>query len=139
MTDLDTRPMSVNISAYGGDTLTILVMIPETALPVPSEFRAQLRVSKESDAVAAEFVVIVGAVVGGKVPVSLVLASATTSMLVGGAAKVRVPLDERARTYALVQRWSGVWDMQSSSAGGGDPVTTHVQGTLDLDLDVTRH
>jgi hypothetical protein len=39
---------------------------------------------------------------------------------------------------ASIQRYSGVWDVQVSGSGGADPVNTLAQGSLTIDMDVSR-
>lgn len=130
-TSIDTRPDSVDIIHYAGDTLTIQITAPGS-ITDGKTWLAQVKASRDSDVVDAEFVITPPQTSGG--PALLVLETEETARLIGNAAVVRVRDGATART---VRRYVGEWDCQVS-VNGDDPVTTLVQGTLTIEQDVTR-
>jgi hypothetical protein len=129
---LDTRPQVVDVSHYGGDTLTIKVYAP-FSITTGKDWNAHLKAERSSDVIDATFTITPPAADGD--PALLVLESEITSALVTGAPVMsrRGPGGE----LRSIQQYSGEWDCQIS-VGGNDPVKTLVQGTLTMDLDVTR-
>jgi len=121
MATLNSSPQVVDLVGYAGDTLTVTVTAP-TAFIAGREWLAQLRATAGAAAVDASFSISPPSVVDG--PATLVLSAAQTAQLfntsIGGKA------------------YSGVWDCQLAPAGGGDPVTTLVQGRVTISGDVTR-
>ena len=132
-TTLDTRPQSVNITHYGGDTLTLSVTAPGW-LTDGKEWAAQIRTTKTSDIVDAEFQIAKPTVSGG--PAYLTLTSEDSARLIGSAPVVtrRMP-DGSTR---VVHQYTGLWDCQVYDAVERDPVRTIVQGSIMLEMDVTR-
>lgn len=131
MATLDTRPGVVDLLTYGGDTFTLTITAPEE-ITDGMVWAAQIRTTQGSDTVDAEFTITPPAVSGG--PAFLTLDSETTSALVVGAPVI---VRRVGRAVLSVAQYVGVWDCQVS-ADGDDPVRTLVQGTLTVELDVTR-
>jgi len=114
MTDIDLRPRELNISHYGGDTLTMHVKI-DAALLNGREIKAQVRSKREYHRVEAEFV---------------------TYLQPYGADLVLKSEDcQRLMRHGM---FNGFWDLQLSKNGHVDPVTTLAQGKLKIYPDVTR-
>jgi hypothetical protein len=132
MADINTIPKVVNITHYGGDTLTLQVLAP-AELVAGLDWNAQVRPSRESDVIDGTFDITPPAVPNG--PAYVVLQSEVTSALVGAAAVVRVRAQDGS--LRMIKQYAGVWDLQVSAAGD-DPVTTLVQGSLTIQVDVTR-
>lgn len=131
MATIDTRPDTVDIIHYAGDTLTIRVEAP-SGVTDGMDWAAQVKANRETDDVDAEFVITPPATSGG--PAYLVLPSAVCKALTATGVVAREMVDGR---MAVVQRYTGEWDVQVSAAGT-DPVRTLAQGTLTIELDVTR-
>lgn len=110
----DTRPQTVDIHHYGGDTLTIRVNIDEEFV-IGREWSAQVRSRRGSSQPDATFVI--------------------TTDKHGAHVRLRA---EDARRLAARNVYTGFWDVQLAPPGGGDPVTTLVEGTLRIYPDVTR-
>jgi hypothetical protein len=130
--NLSTVPEIVNITHYGGDTLTIEVT-PEAGLADGLDWNAQVRSSRTADPTSAVFVVTRPTAPG--MPGYLVLPAAETARLCGTAPVVQVRLADGS--LFSVAEFQGVYDCQVSNAGS-DPVTTIVQGNLIIQIDVTR-
>ena len=131
MTTIDTTPQWVDIKHLVGDTLTIEVTAP-ASITDGKVWEAQIRSTRDAAVVDASFTITPPAVSGG--PAYLELSAATTRAL----ASLGTFLREMKGTRAVsIQRYTGEFDVQLSVAGS-DPVTTLVQGSLTLDLDVTR-
>jgi len=115
VTLLDTRPQVVDVDHYGGDTLTLHIHISD-ALIGGREFSAQVRKTKSSTRVDAEFSVILVPGTGADIVLSYV------------------------DCLELTRRgdYEGFWDVQLAPAGGGDPVTTLAHGEMRVRSDVTR-
>lgn len=124
---LSTVPMVVDVHHYGGDTLNILVVVPAAVL-AGRDWDAEVRASREADTVDATFDVLVGNTADEWY---LQLPGAVVSDLLATKATV-VRVDGKPTT-----RYVGVYDAQVSQ-NGLDPIQTLVQGTLTIDLDVTR-
>lgn len=110
----DTRPQTVDIHHYGGDTLSIRIKI-DAAVVAEREWSAQVR-SRRGSAHADATFTIVPDELGAHI---LLLAEDTLRL--------------SARNV-----YTGFWDVQLAPSGGGDPVTTLVEGTLRIYPDVTR-
>jgi len=124
---LSTVPMVVDVHHYGGDTLNILVVVP-AAVIAGRDWDAEVRANREAVDVDATFDVIVGNTADEwylQLPGSVVSDLLATKSVV-------VRVDGKP-----VTRYVGVYDAQVSAAGL-DPIQTLVQGTLTIDLDVTR-
>jgi hypothetical protein len=117
MAILNTRPATVDVTGYAGDTLIISVTAP-TAFIAGRAWTAQVRASTAAATVDAEFVV-------------------TPPTQTDGPALVTLPAVDTARLAAAAS-YTGVWDVQLAPAGGGDPVTTLAAGRLIISADVTR-
>jgi hypothetical protein len=131
VSNIDTRPDTVNLSGYAGDTMVIRVLV-EGDFVKSMDWLAQVKQSRQQGDASAEFTVV--PFDGGA---TLTLSAAETARLAGVGAVVQQdgnpqPYDERT-----VRRFTGEWDVQVSS-GGSDPVVTLVQGALTIDLDVSR-
>jgi hypothetical protein len=131
MATIDTRPDVVDIVHYAGDTLTIRVEAP-ASLTDGMTWLAQVKAARDSDVVDAVFAITPPQSSGG--PAFLELAGAITSQLAGTGPVLREMV---AGTLAAIQRYSGEWDVQVSD-NGMDPIKTLAQGTLVIELDVTR-
>lgn len=112
---IDTRPQIVDIDAYGGDTLTLHIKVPESVIGT-RVFTGSVRSRRESNKIEASFVVTRIADFGADIQ----LLSADTKRL-------------SARGHYI-----GYWDVQLAAPDGSDPVTTLATGELRLDPDVTR-
>jgi hypothetical protein len=110
----DTRPTAVDIDHYAGDTLSIRVNINET-LVAQREWSAQVRSRRGSSQPDATFVI--------------------TPDTDGAFVMLTA---EDTRRLAARNVYTGFWDVQLAPPGGGDPVTTLVEGTLRIHPDVTR-
>jgi len=136
MADVDTRPQIMNVSHYAGDTLTIKVTAP-VEVTTGMVWNAQVRADRE-DATPIDASFVITPPSPGTDPAAyLVLTSADCRRLAGTGTVVRAR-SRRTGQMAAVQRYAGEWDCQISHATNPDPVITLVQGTLTLDLDVTR-
>jgi len=124
---LSTVPMVVDVHHYGGDTLNILVVVP-AAVIAGRDWDAEVRANREAVDVDATFDVLVGNTADEWY---LQLPGAVVSELLATKSVV-VRVDGKP-----VTRYVGVYDAQVSAAGL-DPIQTLVQGTLTIDLDVTR-
>lgn len=133
MAELTTIPNVVNVRHYGGDTLYIYVKAPPE-LTDAKEWSAQVRANRLATVVDATFTITPSA--GAGLPTTLMLPAAVVRDLLDDATQIRVK--DSAGQYAMVMRYQGVWDVQIAAAGGTDPVQTLAQGTLTIDLDVTR-
>jgi hypothetical protein len=132
MADLSTVPQVVNLTGYGGDTLTVKIVVP-AGVADGAQWDAQVRASRTSEVITSTFTVIEPATPGD--PGWITLPSEETARLTGTAPVVQVRgLDGSLRA---VQKFVGVWDCQVSNAGD-DPVRTLVQGTITFETDVTR-
>lgn len=140
--DLVGVPEVVNLTYYGGDTLTLDFYIPPAFVPSPPQWAAQVRSPREAIAILATFNITYNAVTSHAV---LVLPAAVTKRLVDengtlytGSAVAKIWPELYAAGVTSMRRFSGDWDFQLSAVGGVDPVTTLAQGRLLLDGDVTR-
>lgn len=131
MAVIDTRPDTVDIIHYAGDTLTIRVEAP-ASLTDGMTWLAQIKATRDSPTVDAVFNITPPQSSGG--PAYLELPAAKTSELAGTGQVLREMV---AGQLAAIQRYSGEWDVQVSD-NGADPVKTLAQGTLTIELDVTR-
>lgn len=131
MATLDTRPDPVDLLLYGGDTFTLTVTAP-ALLTDGASWSAQIRGSRDAATVDAVFLITVPEYSGG--PAYLTLDAETTTTLVNGGAIIRRRVGREVRA---IQQYLGEWDCQVS-ADGDDPVRTLVQGTITIELDVTR-
>lgn len=131
MASLDTRPDTVDITHYAGDTLTIKVTAPD-ALVAGRGWTAQIRADRAATTVDASFTITPPTVADG--PAYLVLPAAESARLAGTGTRKRVV---RSGVAVLVATYSGVWDCQVADPLG-DPVTTLVQGSITIEADVSR-
>lgn len=114
MTDIDSRPTTVDITHYGGDTLSLHVTI-DSAVVAGRSWRAQVRSFPAAAKLDASFEIY---------------------ETVEGAVVVLTGADSKA--LALRGRYDGYWDMQLAEADGSDPVTTLATGKLIIYPEVTR-
>jgi hypothetical protein len=132
---IDTRPQEVDISAYGGDTLTIQITAPDT-LVAGMDWNAQVRKDRNpTTPVDATF--LITPPTGAGVPAAVVLSAVDTARL-SGAGAIRRVVNPTTGATQQSQTYTGVWDCQISDPTNPDPVITLVQGTITLDADVTR-
>lgn len=124
---LSTVPMVVDVHHYGGDTLSLLVEIP-AAVVAGRDWDAQVKSSREALTTDAVFDIIPGGTADEWI---MQINGATITELIDTKG-VLVRVDGKQIT-----RYVGVYDAQIS-VGGLDPIQTVVQGTLTIDLDVTR-
>jgi hypothetical protein len=110
----DTRPQTVDIHHYGGDTLSIHIKI-DAAVVAEREWSAQVRSRRGGSHVDATFIILPDE----------------------HGAYVQLKAEDTLRLSAR-NVYTGFWDVQLAPAGGGDPVTTLVEGTLRIYPDVTR-
>jgi hypothetical protein len=132
MATLDTSPQQVDLVGYAGDTLSFSVTAPTTFI-AGRGWSAQVRSTVDAATVDAEFQVIAPTVVDG--PAFLTLTADDTRALHSGGATATRVVGGRAVTSGT---YSGFWDVQLAPAGGGDPVTTLVQGKITIPGDITR-
>ena len=116
-TSLNAVPETVNITAYGGDTLRIEVTVA-AGIADGLDWNAQIRADRTAATVDASFAIVPPSSPGAKAILTL---PATVSTALIGA----------------LPEYKGVWDCQVSD-GGADPVITLIQGTFNLKIDVTR-
>lgn len=138
MATLDTRPQIVDITCLGGDTLTIIVNAP-FALTQGKEWLAQVRLSRDAPTVDATFTITPSTADG--TPSYVMLPAADTARLAGTGVVVSREIKNlmgRVSRLASIQQYVGVYDVQISAAGGADPVNTLAQGTLTIEMDVSR-
>ena len=128
MATLDTRPDTVDILHYAGDTLTLAIRAP-SAYIAGRVWSASVRSTRSAATVDATFDIIEPTVVDG--PAYVTLTSADTALL--GGLGVMVPGDGGLS----VKTYTGVWDVQVKHPSG-DPVSTLVQGIIKIESDVTR-
>ena len=135
-------PEVVNLTYYGGDTLTLDFYIPATFVPPNPQWAAQVRSPREATAILATFDIVYNT---GTSHAVLVLPAAITKRLVDengtlytGSAVAKIWPELYAAGVTSMRRFSGDWDFQLSAVNGSDPVTTLAQGRLLLDGDVTR-
>lgn len=115
---LTSVPDSIPLRLYGGDTRTITITAPG-ALVDGMEWLGQIRETRTSTEVAATFQITPPVVLDG--PAYATLTSSVSAGLVAGR-----------------DVFKGFYDIQISGAGGIDPVTTIIQGTVQIDADVSR-
>jgi hypothetical protein len=143
---IDLTPQVLDITAYGGDTLSLLVSFPPGYV-AGRIWSAQIRSVKTDLNTDAVFQVNLGATAND--PVTLVLSSAATRALVTEAAEAQMmaattrsaPTRRAVAPFAVgdpITTYSGSWDCQLAPVGGGDPTTTVVRGSIKIVLDVTR-
>jgi hypothetical protein len=132
MTDIDLRPKVMNLLCYSGDTVAFTVTIP-WANAAGKEWQAQVRSARDASEPDAEFTIVPPG--GDGDPAIVTLASEDTKRLAGQAPVVRAM--SAAGSLAEMRVYSGVYDVQISD-GGSDPVNTLLQGSLTIELDVTR-
>lgn len=132
MTTVSTVPMIVDIKAYGGDTLTITVTA-DASVTAGMHWDAEIRSTRDDETFDATFSIKEPVVAGD--PATLTLSAVDSSRLVNTAPIV----ERRAPDGALrsIQQYVGVWDCQVSN-NHLDPVRTLVQGSITIELDVTR-
>jgi len=148
---IDLTPQVLDIKAYGGDTVPILITFPPGYV-AGRIWKAQVRTAATNTTTDAEFQVTLGATQDD--PVTLILTSESTRALVTSAV-LRAEQEAAAKAPARASRgpfssadpkvvgaplasYKGVWDCQLAPSGGGDPTTTIVRGTVELTLDVSR-
>lgn len=133
MADIDLRPQVVNILAYAGNTVPLTIVVPAG---VADNFiwSGQLKATRDSDVVDAEFVITEPASPGE--PAYAMLSAVDTARLAGVAPMIRKR--SVAGVTMEVRSYSGEYDIQAKHPMDPDPVYTWVQGTLTIDLDVTR-
>lgn len=130
MTTLDARPQWVPLAGYGGDTLTVRVIVSDYAAVAGRRWDAQVRREPTSSGVDATFSIVPPAASGQ--PGVLTLSAADAARLADMGTEVRV----REGTQTLtVKRYEGVWDCQVSL---GSEVRTLVRGSIIIDKDITR-
>lgn len=132
MATLDTTPQIVDIKHYGGDTLTVKVTAPAEVTDGMT-WAAQIKAARDAPTPDAEFDIAAPAASGD--PAFLTLTAADSAALVAG-----TPVVTKRGSNGItrsVQQYVGVWDCQVSAAGL-DPVRTLVQGSITLEMDVTR-
>lgn len=114
MSNIDTRPQTVNIDHYAGDTLTLHVTVSD-AIVDGRLWKAQVRRRRTDPRPAASFVI---------------TPTATGADVILRAADCQ----ELARRGVF----SGFWDVQVYAEVGDDPVTTFAQGDIRIHNDVSR-
>lgn len=118
---IDTRPQSVAIKHYAGDTLTLnITTLYDYSL---ATWSGQIRLN-HSDATPDATFTIVPDSIGAVATIS----ATDTAMLNG----LGTDVTENGQTF---KRYSGVFDIQILESG---VVTTLLRGTIDIDSDVTR-
>jgi hypothetical protein len=128
MATLDTRPDTVDINHYAGDTLTLAIRAPSSYV-AGRVWSASVRSTRSAATIDASFSVIVPTVTDG--PAYITLSSADTALL--GNMGIMVP----GAGGLSVKTYTGVWDVQVKHPSG-DPVSTLVQGIIKIEADVTR-
>jgi hypothetical protein len=128
---LDTRPESVDVLAYAGDTLELTVVAPGS-LVTGKTWKADVKATTDAVAIDASWDITPPVANGG--PAFITLDSATTRLLASMGTQTRAK--NRAGKVVDVIRYTGVFDVQISLAGS-DPVRTLLKGTLAIDQDVT--
>lgn len=134
MAAIDTRPQVVDITHYGGDTLTIKVTAPES-LTTGMVWNAQVRTSRTGTTTADATFTITPPNPPTDPAAYLVLKAADCRRLIGTGAVVQKRMGAEVRA---IQTYKGSWDCEIKHPTNPDPVTTLVQGQLNLELDVTR-
>lgn len=136
MKEINTTPDIVNITHYGGDTLTIKVEVSDD-LAGGAEWHAQLRSDPLSATSDAEFVITThmdGA--------TLVLPGSVTRDLVEGVnATAFAAFNANPMPFATstaVKDYVANWDVQISGPGGIDPIKTLARGVITITLDISR-
>lgn len=132
---IDVRPKVVDIAAYAGNTLTIRVTVP-AGVADGFIWEAHIRADRSSTGPPDATFDITQPTVPGD-PGFLTLKAADSSRLAGTGVVVR-RRDAKAGTTKVVQVYSGQWDCQARHPTDPDPVHTFAQGSITLDLDVTR-
>jgi hypothetical protein len=142
---IDLTPQVLDITALGGDTVSFEVRFPPGYV-AGRTWTAQVRAKPEDTSVDATWIVALGATADD--PIHLTLTAATTRSLVTSAALARQTSSVVRRSSAQptapfaagepLATYKGVWDCQLAPAGGGDPTTTVITGSVTIKLDVTR-
>src|SRR5512144_3119905 len=135
MAVLDTRPQSVDLYHYAGDTLTVQIRAP-SSLVAGKTWTAQVRSTRQATVVDATFAITVPTVTDG--PAYLVMTSVDTARLPAElGTPIRVIKGTGAEaTAVMIQTYQGVWDCQVRATSGTDPVTTLVSGAIKIEADV---
>ena len=135
---LDTRPQTVDILHYAGDTLSITITAP-SGVVASMVWKGQIRSSRDAVGVDAEFVITPnssGATV--VLPSSVCAELASTGVTLRGSALQRADPQPWSPRITGLQRYSGVYDVQVGGTAGAEPVRTLVQGVITIDMDVSR-
>jgi hypothetical protein len=114
MAKFDTRPKTVDIDHYAGDTLTVRVNVAEDLVD-GREWHAQVRDKRRGGKVVADF---------------------TCTPDVDGAF-ITLPSAD-CQVLAAGGPFRGFWDVQVSYPDGPDPVLTFATGYLNIHPDVTQ-
>jgi hypothetical protein len=133
VTDIDLTPDVVNIKAYAGNTVPILVTVP-AGVADGFMWNGQLRTTRESATVDATWIITEPVAPGD--PAYCMLPAAETARLAGTGTVTRRRMSDG--TVRSIQVYSGEYDIECKHPTAPDPVHTWVQGTLTIELDVTR-
>lgn len=132
MASVSTVPTVVDIVTYAGDTFDLEVRAAAEVTD-GKQWSAEIRADRASAPVDATFVITEPTEPGGSA--YLRLTAADSARLARGAPVVQKRMPDGSTR--AVQQYSGVYDCEVSLAGS-DPVRTLVQGTIKIELDVTR-
>lgn len=133
MADIDTTPPFKSIQHYAGDTLTLKVTVP-AGFADGYVWTAQLRKDRATGTpVDAVFIITQPATPGDPGYVTL---RAEDCQRLARSGVVKTKRDTRG--IRTVVSYTGEFDVQVAPPAAADPVTTLVQGSLSLELDVTR-
>ena len=129
-------PDTVDLEGIAGDTLSRTILITAPGFIAGRVWSAQVRSTIDASIIDATFDITEPVTDDGTSPAVLTLTAAATRALVDGGVIVRrVGASGRTVTQGV---YTGVWDCQLAPAGGGDPTTTIVRGTVMIVGDVTR-
>lgn len=132
MASVSTVPTVVDIVTYAGDTFDLEIRAAAEVTD-GKQWNAEIRADRDAAPVDATFAITVPTESGG--PAYLRLTAADSARLARGAPVVQKRMPDGSTR--AVQQYSGVYDCEVSLAGS-DPVRTLVQGTIKIELDVTR-
>jgi hypothetical protein len=141
MATIDTRPQSIDIFAYAGDTLTLRIVTDVDY--TQHVWTGYVKSDHTEQPFDAEFTFEIPEGSSFGFPMNAVLSATDTAALATLVTRsVQKPVFTKAGTTSVATQaiiapvqYSGIWDIQVQL---DDVVTTLVRGTIQIDADITR-